>query len=166
MPEWRADFVRKNRALYEKNSSSIDSWLSRHNDLQDLPPSRRKFEWQAQDSPRDLWQLILQLRPSGLRVKPPSYFPALVAITQTSIVGSLRRRITPREAARLQSFPDWFVLHRDDRVAYRQLGNAVNADVIGFLAGTLLGTTYPLSRGRRSPSMAEDDELIPFTAQA
>ncbi len=69
----------------------------------------------------------MQFRPSGLLVKVPTYFPALVAITQTSIIGSLGRRITPREAARLQSFPDSFNLHPENRLAYKQFGNAVNA---------------------------------------
>jgi DNA (cytosine-5)-methyltransferase 1 len=165
-PQWRAEFLRKNRAFYERNAKSIDSWLSRHKSLVDLPLSRHKFEWQAQDSPRDLWELVLQLRPSGLRVKPPSYFPALVAITQTSIVGHLRRRITPREAARLQSFPDWFVLHSDDRIAYRQLGNAVNADVIGYLSGRLLGKSYPLSTATALVPVNESEGLIEFGAQA
>ena len=40
------------------------------------------------------------------------------------------RRITPREAARIQGYPDNFQLHPDDRVAYRQLGNAVAVPVV------------------------------------
>jgi DNA (cytosine-5)-methyltransferase 1 len=40
------------------------------------------------------------------------------------------RRITPREAARLQGFPDHFVLHPNDNAAYHQLGNAVSVPVI------------------------------------
>lgn len=54
-----------------------------------------------------LWDNILQFCPSGIRVKPGTYFPALVAITQTSIVGSCKRFLTLRECARLQSFPDY-----------------------------------------------------------
>ena len=44
------------------------------------------------------------------------------------------RRITPREAARLQGFPDSFVLDdRDDR-AYHQLGNSVSVNVVKAVA--------------------------------
>lgn len=39
------------------------------------------------------------------------------------------RRIIPREAARLQGFPEGFSLHPDDRKAYFQLGNAVSVNV-------------------------------------
>lgn len=35
------------------------------------------------------------------------------------------RRLTPRESARLQSFPDWFVFEGDKRDVLQQIGNAV-----------------------------------------
>lgn len=40
------------------------------------------------------------------------------------------RRITPREAARLQGYPEDYVIHPDDKVAYFQFGNAVSVPVI------------------------------------
>ena len=40
------------------------------------------------------------------------------------------RRITPRECARLQGFPDSFMLHPKDTRAYRQLGNSVSVPVV------------------------------------
>ena len=40
------------------------------------------------------------------------------------------RRITPRECARLQGFPDSFILHPKDTYAYRQLGNSVSVPVV------------------------------------
>lgn len=36
------------------------------------------------------------------------------------------RVITPREAARLQGFPDWFLLHRTKWHSFRQIGNSVS----------------------------------------
>lgn len=40
------------------------------------------------------------------------------------------RRITPREAARIQGYPDSFKVHPIDTVAYRQFGNAVAVPVV------------------------------------
>jgi DNA (cytosine-5)-methyltransferase 1 len=44
------------------------------------------------------------------------------------------RRITPREAARLQGYPDNFILHPDDDKAYYQLGNSVSINVVKAVA--------------------------------
>jgi DNA (cytosine-5)-methyltransferase 1 len=130
-PAWKADFLRKNSALYRRNDRVIDKWLERHHGLRDLPASRRKLEWQAQNTERNLWNCVLHFRPSGIRVKKPTYLPALVAITQTSIVGSRRRRITPTEASRLQGLPQWFNFgDQPEAQSYKQLGNGVNAGVV------------------------------------
>ncbi|SVC11824.1 uncharacterized protein METZ01_LOCUS264678, partial [marine metagenome] len=111
LPDWKQDFIRKNRKLYRENSEFIDRWLVKWKVLEDdeegnpvIILSRRKFEWQAGPDSRSNWENLMQFRPSGLRVKRPNYFPALVAITQTPIVGWLRRNITPKECARLQDF--------------------------------------------------------------
>ena len=48
------------------------------------------------------------------------------------------RYICPRECSRLQSFPDTFIMHEKDKIAYKQFGNAVNVDVLHFfIKGTL-----------------------------
>ena len=125
-PAWKAGFLRKNAEFYLRHQDVIDEWFDRHDKLAAIPPSRRKLEWQAQDA-ASLWDTVMHLRPSGIRAKQATYLPALVAITQTSIVGSRRRRITPREAARLQGFPEWFTFAgQPDAATYKQLGNGVN----------------------------------------
>lgn len=135
-PKWKADFLRKNSAFYREHKAVIDRWLSKHDGLTSLAPSRRKLEWQAQDS-RSLWETVMHFRPSGIRAKRPTYLPALVAITQTSIIGSCRRRITPREAARLQGFGDGFCFgSQPDAATYKQLGNAVCVGVAKYIAST------------------------------
>jgi DNA (cytosine-5)-methyltransferase 1 len=139
-PKWKQNFINKNANLYLKHQNKIDLWLEKANKHPLFYGAKAKFEWQAGKNPEgNIWNTIMQFRPSGLRVKVPTYFPALVAITQTSIVGKLGRRITPREAARLQSFPETFKIHRDDRRAYKQFGNAVNAKLVEMFAAHLFG---------------------------
>jgi len=125
-PAWKANFLRKNSAFYTEHQDLLESWLERWNYLDDFPSSRRKFEWQAQEA-ASLDETVMHLRPSGFRAKHPTYLPALVAITQTSILGDRKRRLSPREAARLQGLPEWFDFgNQSDAATYRQMGNGVN----------------------------------------
>lgn len=52
--------------------------------------------------------------------------------------GKNPRRLTPRECARLQGFPDSFVIPVSDTQAYKQFGNAVAVPVIEILAKALV----------------------------
>lgn len=47
------------------------------------------------------------------------------------------RVITPREAARLQGFPDWFALHGTKWHSFRQLGNSVSPIVAEAVLGRI-----------------------------
>ncbi|MBN3925551.1 DNA (cytosine-5-)-methyltransferase [Nostoc sp. NMS4] len=51
------------------------------------------------------------------------------------------RRLTPREAARLQGFPDSFILHPNDDKAYHQLGNSVSINVVKAVAQEVITKT-------------------------
>lgn len=129
-PGWKRNFLEKNSAFYTDNRKVLQPWLRRWNNLDHFPPSRRKLEWQAQDA-KDLWSTVMHFRPSGIRAKKPTYVPAMVAITQTSIFGPQRRRLSVREGARLQGLPEWFdFIDQPDPISYKQLGNAVNVGVV------------------------------------
>jgi DNA (cytosine-5)-methyltransferase 1 len=140
LPRWKQDFLLKNARFYQRHRSVLDRYKL---EIDAFPTSRRKFEWQAgAHAPLD--DLILHFRPSGIRCKRPDYTPALVALTQTTILGS-RRRLTPRETARLQGLPDWFEFKQSDDDAwseavaqkdgpsYKQMGNGVNVGVAFFV---------------------------------
>jgi DNA (cytosine-5)-methyltransferase 1 len=144
-PAWKANFLRKNAAFYTEHEALLENWLERWNYLEDFPASRRKFEWQAQGA-ASLDATIMHLRPSGLRAKRATYVPALVAITQTSILGDLRRRLSPREAARLQSLPEWFDFgDQPDTATYKQVGNGVNAGAAYYVIREHMRLTTNLS---------------------
>lgn len=54
--------------------------------------------------------------------------------------GKNPRRLTPRECARLQGFPDTFKIPVSDMQAYKQFGNAVAAPLIEILAKKVVKT--------------------------
>ncbi len=64
--------------------------------------------------------------------------PESISITLTSsdanklgiVQDGKPRRITPRECARLQGFPDDYKVHPDDFAAYKQFGNSVSVPVV------------------------------------
>lgn len=59
------------------------------------------------------------------------------------------RKITPREAARLQGFPDDFLLHENDDRAYYQLGNSVSINVVESVAEEVLLNIKPMLLKKR-----------------
>lgn len=138
LPTWKKDFIKKNQDLYKRNKKFIDSWLKKWNSLEGFTPTERKFEWQCGKAIDTIWEGVIQIRPSGVRVKKPDTFQALVALVQTPIIGKYKRKLSIREAARLQSFPDSFIPDDNRQQAYKQLGNSVNVKVLEEIFKELL----------------------------
>ena len=130
MPDWKKNFIRKNQVLHQNNKEFIDAWLKKHGYLKNLKPTDRKFEWQAGESITSIWEGVIQFRPSGIRVKKPTTFPALVAMVQIPIIGKYKRRLTIGECAKLQSFNENFQFVSSDQQIYKQLGNSVNVKIV------------------------------------
>lgn len=135
MPEWKAEFIRKNKKLYNENQEFIDAWFEKYNYLKDFAPTHHKMEWQCGTRINSVWEGVIQFRPSGVRIKTPDCFQALVAMVQIPIIGKYKRKLTVEEAARLQSFPidaeiEPFIPDENRQQAYKQFGNSVNIEVI------------------------------------
>ena len=129
-PNWKKDYMTKNKPLIEKYSSQFETWYNKYSELLKKREIYGKLEWQTGPIKENdsIFNHFIQIRQSGIRVKKSQYFPTLVAISQIPIYGKEKRYITPRECARLQSFPETFKLAKDDKKSYKQLGNSVNVN--------------------------------------
>ena len=139
-PAWKRDYIKKNRPLVEKYRTILKPWYEKHKVLLKQREIFGKLEWQTGPVTKNesIFNHLIQIRQSGIRVKKCKYFPTLVAISQIPIYGKEKRYITPRECARLQSFPEDFKLATDDKKSYKQLGNSVNVEnVFNVVSSTL-----------------------------
>lgn len=50
------------------------------------------------------------------------------------LINSKIRKLSPRECARIQGFPDGFILNESDSQAYKQFGNSVSVNVLQLIA--------------------------------
>ena len=136
LPVWKQNFITKNRNFYnnEDHHDVLCKWLKYARSKDEFKGAKTKLEWQN-GSCKSIWESLIQFRPSGVRIKTMKYSPTLVAMCQIPIVGSKKRRLTPRECARLQSFPDDFPLTKG---SYKQFGNSVNVKVVEYVLAHLL----------------------------
>lgn len=147
-PQWKIKFIKENRDFYDRNREWIDIWKEQ---IRGWDNSFMKFEWNCdEDSEMTISDKILQFRPSGLRVKRPTYSPALTFMnSQVPIfpgatfkddLGNIvhGRFMTMVEAARIQGMGELSFEGLKKARIYEALGNAVDVEIVKLIAKCLL----------------------------
>lgn len=147
--DWKIRYIRQNREFYTTNKQWIDTWIDK---IQDLQNSHMKFEWNCgNNATMTLEDKIIQFRASGVRVKLPTFSPALNLVgTQIPIfpwvhVPDSKKRgryMTVKEAAKIQGMEDLCFenehFHMSDTRCFEALGNAVNVEIVSNIAKDLI----------------------------
>ena len=147
-PDWKKKFIRENRRFYIENKDWIDEWKKQ---IVGWENSFMKFEWNCDESEHmTIDDKILQFRPSGLRVKRPTYSPALTFMssqvpifpgaTYIDAEGNEQhgRFMTMVEAARIQGMGDLSFEGLNKARIYEALGNAVDVEIVKIIAKDLI----------------------------
>lgn len=165
-PDWKIRYISQNRAFYERNKAWLKKWLKQ---IETWDNSHQKLEWNCgSKSKAVLKDKIIQFRASGIRVKLPTYSPALNLVgTQVPIIPWIKlpnscipnyseadlkkygltiedisygRYLSVKEAAALQGMERLVFTGLSTTRCYEALGNAVNTQVVEKIAKNLLNT--------------------------
>ncbi len=163
-PKWKIRYIQQNRNFYENHRTWIDSWIGK---IRKWDNSFQKFEWNCGgDDNGSLYDKIIQFRASGIRVKNPTYSPALNLVgTQIPVLPWIElpescvpkytdeellnygieredtthgRYLSVREAARLQGMESLSFDGLTNTRIFEALGNAVNTQVVNNIAKRLI----------------------------
>ena len=152
-PVWKKKYIKQNRDFYNANREWLDPWKEK---IRDFAPSHQKMEWNCGDVPAGLDDKIIQFRASGIRVKLPTFSPALnlvgtqvpifpwVLLPEESRLGdeTKGRYMTVHEASKLQGMQDLRFSDKNFTLpvsrCYEALGNAVNVTIVKLIAERMI----------------------------
>lgn len=163
-PKWKIRYIQQNRDFYDKNKRWLNKWLKK---IEKYENSHMKLEWNCGTGEvTELKTNIIQFRASGIRVKLPTFSPALnLCGTQIPVLSWIKlpescipkysekelkqygltsedvkygRYLSVREAAQLQGMQSLKFGELSKARIYEALGNAVNTQVVELIARKLI----------------------------
>lgn len=156
-PQFKKILIRQNREMYQRHKDWIDPWLKK---IRTFPRTQRMLEWSTNQD-WDFKHHVIQLRPSGIRIRSMNYIPTITLCTTATPIlpfvpyppqGALDkhgkpytpedfrwgRYISHNEAARIQSMQELRYDGLSRVQKFKALGNAVNVDVVEMIARRLI----------------------------
>ena len=155
-PHWKIRYIQQNRDFYKRHKVWLKDWMKKVSNFEN---SHLKFEWNCgTHTDTNIENKIVQFRASGIRVKKPTFVPALNLVgTQIPIfpwielpkemqkpeIGLTKGRyMTLSEAATVQGMQELSFGNIDFKLSltrsYEALGNAVNVELVKMIAKKLL----------------------------
>lgn len=80
--------------------------------------------------------------PYGHAITLSAYGGGVGAKTGLYLIDGIVRRLSPRECARLQGFPEDFIIHPRPSQAYKQFGNSVSVNVLVAIAQEIVKSVF------------------------
>ncbi len=147
-PSWKIRYIGQNREFYENNKDWLNVWMKK---IQNFDNSHLKLEWNCGDVTPSISNKIVQFRASGIRIKNPTFSPALNLVgTQIPIFPWITipgkddhgRYMSVQEAAKLQGMQTLKFGNKEFELSktriYEALGNAVNVQLVKKIAKRLI----------------------------
>lgn len=127
---YKSKEVQEGLDWYNHHKEQVYGWLKNEFAPTHMEYPNHWLNWKIRKGITGIANTVIERRISGLVVMHPKFIPCLTKSDSGMYYMPYHRKLTPREFARLQSFPDSFKLPESDHVAYAQFGNAVNVEVV------------------------------------
>ena len=147
-PSWKIRYINQNREFYENNKEWLREWMEK---IRYFDNSHLKLEWNCGNVAPIISDKIVQFRASGIRIKNPTFSPALNLVgTQIPIFpwvaipgkDDYGRYMSVQEAAKLQGMQKLKFGNKEFELSktriYESLGNAVNVQLVKKIAKRLI----------------------------
>lgn len=154
--------LRKTKVVKDILESEIAIPLSCYINRKDIAFSRDETEVSDKRKPLQIGRInhggqgerIYSIYAAGITLS--AYGGGAASKTGAYLVGKRIRKLTPRECARMQGFPESFKLPNSKNIAYKQFGDSVSIPVLKMIFANILMVYPQLANKRRFLSIKKE----------